>query len=86
MDNTKVKAFFDSLVGMNIDDACKKLGYWWVCINCHVTTTDGWYLFERAAGGRVELHTKNNIVSSEYHNKNASLFAERDICTKDGRD
>lgn len=86
MENPEVKAYFDGLVGMNIDDACKKLGHWWVCTNCHVTSDKGWYQFERAIAGHIELRTENNIVISEFHNKMAVVYTERDINSKDSRD
>lgn len=50
------------LIGLDISKARKKLGYWWVCSNCYVNSTIGAYVFNRAGHGRLELHTKNNIV------------------------
>lgn len=71
--------FFKSLVGLDITEARKKLGHWWVCCSCHVNWGYGSYHFERAAGGRVELNTENNIVTGEYHNFMAEIYQKRDL-------
>lgn len=80
-ENPKIKSYFESLLGLTIDDAKKKLGYWWICTSCHLNcyTKSGLYGFYRAAGGRIELRTENNIVASENHNGMAILYAKRDI-------
>lgn len=79
--NPKIKSYFESLLGLTIDTARKKLGYWWMPTDCHVNCNVGRYIFCRAAGGRIELHTKDNIVVSENHNGMAMLYANRDIKT-----
>lgn len=54
------------LIGLDIDKAKEKLGYWWVCSSCHVNayTREGVYVFYRAGHGRLELRTKDNIVDA----------------------
>jgi len=72
----KIKNYFDRLIGIDINEACKKLGYWWRC------SFSSWpyYHFERSAGGRVELRTnEKNIVESVHYNGYALLFAKIDI-------
>lgn len=75
--------FFKTLIGLTIEEACKKLGYWWRLDYCHVNSIYGWYHFERAAGGRVELHTEFkegcNRVVSENHNYMAEIYQKRDL-------
>lgn len=78
-ENPKIKSYFKSLIGLKIEDAVKKLGFWWTPSNCHVNWNIGWYDFYRAAGGRIELQTENNIVISENHNGMAMVYAKRDI-------
>jgi len=80
-ENPKIKSYFKSLLGLTIDTASGKLGYWWMLTDCHVNCNVGWYIFCRSAGGRIELHTKDNIVVSENHNGMAMLYANRDIKT-----
>jgi len=72
----KIKDYFESLIGLEISEAHKRLGRWWVCAGlcCHD------YQFERAAGGYVQLRTnEKNIVVSEHHNGYALLYAKSDI-------
>jgi hypothetical protein len=76
----KVKQFFNSLIGLEIDDALKKLGYWWTLENCDVNAWRGSYSFYRAAGGQLELKTKDNFVINEWHNFNAELLQKNDLC------
>lgn len=71
--------FFKTLIGLDIEEACKRLGYWWRLDSCHVNSNIGWYAFERAAGGYVELKTENNIVKSEHHNRMAEIYQKRDL-------
>ena len=71
--------FFRSLVGLDISEAKKKLGYWWVCEACQTNPPLAWYHFYRAAGGQVVLHTENNIVKSQLHNRMALVYQERDL-------
>lgn len=83
--NPQIKAYFDSLVGITIDEACKKLGRWWMCVSCHINAFDGkgWYKFHRAAGGNIELRTEfrdgKNIVVGEEHNACSMVFVKRDL-------
>lgn len=78
--SNKVKQFFNSLIGLEIHDALKKLGYWWVLENCHVNAWRGSYSFYRAAGGRLELITKDNFVINEWHNFYAEHWQKNDLC------
>lgn len=71
--------FFKSLVGLDITEASKKLGYWWRCTFSNVNVSFGSYHFERAAGGRVELHTENNTVTGEHHNLMAEIYQKMDL-------
>lgn len=73
------KEFFNSLIGLTIEEACKKLGYWWRLDYCHCNAYCGWYNFDRAAGGRVELRTEHNKVVSENHNLMAEIYQKRDL-------
>lgn len=68
------KVFFKSLIGLDISEAKRRLGYWWRCTYSHVNVPVGSYHFERGAGGRVELQTENNVVTSEWHNDYAELY------------
>lgn len=79
--SNKVKQFFKSLIGLEIDDALKKLGYWWTLENCNVNVWSGKgsYYFYRAAGGRLELITKDNFVINEYHNFYAEFLQKNDL-------
>lgn len=72
----KIKDYFESLIGLEISEARKRLGYWWRCTGSHWPL----YQFKRAAGGYVQLHTnEKNIVVSEHHNGMALRFAQIDI-------
>lgn len=73
------KEFFKSLIGLDIEEARKKLGYWWVCTHSSINFTTGFYNFERAAGGYLELRTKNGKVTMEHHNGLAEIYQKRDI-------
>lgn len=76
----KAKEFFSGLVGLDIKDAIDKLGYWWCLHNVHHNPFVGFYTFERAAGGYLELRTdNNNIVTNEHHNGLAELYQKRDL-------
>lgn len=71
----KIKDYFESLIGLGISEACKKLGRWWVLTGPQWP----WYTFERV-GSRIELHTDEKaIVVSEHHNGYALLHASIDI-------
>lgn len=80
-----VKEFFSSLIGLTIEEASKRLGYWWVCMGNHINAWDrtGNYTFERPAGGWVELNTEfkngRNEVVSEHHNRMAEFYQKRDL-------
>lgn len=54
----------EDLIGLNISDAKKKLGYWYVLEGQHLNSNVGIYQFKRAPGHHVEIHTENNIVTS----------------------
>ena len=71
--------FFKSLIGLDITEARKKLGYWWVLETYHVDFRGGLYVFERAAGGQVAVRTENNIIKSESHNILAEIYQKRDL-------
>lgn len=77
------KEFFKSLIGLDISEASKKLGYWWVCNHNWLNWPYGSYSFERAAGGRVELYTEfkggRNEVVREYHNHMAEIYQKNDL-------
>ena len=75
----KAKEFFHSLIGLDIKDAKDKLGYWWSLHNVQLNPSVGFYTFERAAGGHLELRTNNNIVTHEHHNGIAELYQNRDF-------
>ena len=76
----KARDFFRSLIGLDIKDAIDKLGYWWRLHNVHRNPSVGFYTFERAAGGHLELRTDNkNIVTNEFHNDLAELQQNRDL-------
>ena len=82
----EVKAYFESLVGIDIDDAKKKLGHKWVLADRAIVGESGWYKFERSLAGTIELHTENNIVTSEYHNIIACVYAKENINSTSSRD
>ena len=71
--------FFKSLIGLDITEASKKLGYWWVLTSSQVNPPVGLYVFERAAGGQVAVRTENNIITSERHNILAEIYQKRDL-------
>ena len=72
----KIKEYFKSLTGLEIREACKKLGFWWR-MECGRWP---YYRFERSAGSILELWTnENNIVVSECHNGYALIHAKWDI-------
>lgn len=76
----KIKEYFESLIGMTLEDACKKLGSWWMCVSSHPTAPyAGNYCFERSAGARLELRIKDGKVESEQHNGMALHYAKVDI-------
>lgn len=64
----EAKQFFKGLIGLDIAEARKKLGYWWVCTHSSINYSIGFYNFERAAGGYLELRTQNGKVTMEHHN------------------
>lgn len=80
-----LKKFFSGLIGLDITKAREKLGYWWICTNCTINSHIGFYAFERAAGGKIELQTDNNIVISEHHNGLAEMYQKRDIDKDNGK-
>ena len=65
---------YKELVGLEISDARKKLGYWWRCCHCDVNIHLGHYNFERSPCARIELKTKKNVVVSEFHNGYAEFL------------
>ena len=76
----KIKEYFESLIGMTLEDACKKLGSWWMCVSSRPTAPyAGNYCFERSAGAMLELWIKDGKVESEQHNGMALLYAKIDI-------
>lgn len=73
------KEFFESLIGLDISEAEKRLGYWWRGESCRVNGSTGHYVFERSAGGQVALRTEKNVVVSERHNIMAEIYQKRDL-------
>lgn len=71
--------FFKSLIGFDISEARKRLGYWWRSESCRVNGSTGYYVFERAAGGQVALRTEKNLVVSEHHNIMAEIYQKNDL-------
>ena len=71
-------ADFSKLIGLTIDEARKKIGYWWVCEHCQVNPPIGFYNFGRSAGARLELRTNNNVVISEHHNGMAEFYTRHE--------
>jgi len=71
--------FFKSLIGFDISEARKRLGYWWRSESCRVNGSTGYYVFERAAGGQVALRTEKNVVVSEHHNIMAEIYQKNDL-------
>lgn len=64
---------FSEFIGCDIGTVRNKLGFWWVLTHSHVNDECGTYVFQRSSA-RIELHTKNNIVTSEHHNKYAEIY------------
>lgn len=55
----------ENLLGLTIDEAEKKLCYWWVLSDVHI----GWYRFHKAPNKYIELKTdSNNVVTSVWYN------------------
>jgi hypothetical protein len=76
----EAKQFFKGLIGLDIAEARRKLGHWWLCTHSSNNYFIGFYTFERAAGGFLELRTDNkNIVTHEFHNGLAELYQKRDL-------
>ena len=51
------------LIGLDISEARKMLGYWWVLENQHVSSYGSQYTFGRAGVGKITLYTnEKNIV------------------------
>ena len=71
--------FFKSLVGLDITEARKKLGYWWVLETYQVDFRSGLSDIERADGGQVAVRTENNVIKSESHNIAAEIYQKRDL-------
>jgi len=67
-------ADFGKLIGMTIGDAKKLLGYWWTLSSVHLNCSRGFYTFNRAPCGYIELRTENNVVVSEHHNGYAEKY------------
>ena len=65
---------FKKLLGLNITEAAKKLGYWWRCDYASVNYPVGSYIFRREPCGYIELNTEGNIVVSEHHNGATELL------------
>ena len=73
------------LIGLEISEAAKMLGYWWVLENQNIGSSGSQYNFTRAGAGKVTLYTNeknivvktsaNNILSEK--NKNKTTLAER---------
>lgn len=75
----EAKQFFKGLIGLDIAEARRKLGYWWVCTHSSNNYPIGFNTFERAAGGYLELRTQNGKVTMEHHNGLAEIYQKRDI-------
>ena len=58
------------LIGLEISEARKRLGYWWVLTNQHCSSTGSHYSFVRAGVGRIMLFTneKNIVVQTPTSN------------------
>jgi hypothetical protein len=68
-------ANFSKLIGLDIKEARKKIGEWWVCSGPHWPN----YTFERAAGARLELTTdEKNVVVQEWHNYMAEVYTKNE--------
>lgn len=76
---------FNELIGLTIDQVKEKLGYWWLCTGCKVNPPVASYIFDRN-GGRVEIWTERNVVTSVYRNPLAEFYAERDATREKGRE
>lgn len=53
------------LIGIEIGNAKKMLGYWWVCSSSYVNAYngEGIHIFDRIGSGKLEIYTKNNIIT-----------------------
>ena len=52
-----------SLIGLEISDAKKMLGYWWILESYFLNNQGGYYCFARSGKGKIQLKTdKKNIV------------------------
>lgn len=68
-------ANFNKLIGLDIDEARKKIGEWWVCSGPHWPL----YQFERAAGAVLQLRAnEKNVVVSEHHNRMAEFYTRHE--------
>ena len=68
-------ANFKKLIGLTIQEAEEKMGYWWVCESAHWP----YYFYERAAGASLELRTnEQNVVVSEFHNHMAEIYTRNE--------
>ena len=65
---------YKELIGQPIEKCCQMLGGWWVLAHCDPDPIRSTYIFERAAGARIEVQTKGNIVKSECHNQLAEIY------------
>lgn len=68
---------YKELIGLEIGEAKKELGYWWRSDHCRVVPPYGFYIFRREPGGFIELRTQKNVVTSEHHNSMADFILHR---------
>lgn len=68
---------YKELIGLDIREAKKQLGYWWRCDQCQLIPPYGSYIFRREPGGFIELNTNTNVVTSEHHNSMADFILHR---------
>ena len=69
---------YKELVGLELSEVCKKLGYWWRCASSSHNTVVGFYTFERVPFGHLELRTdRNNIVTHEHHSKLSERYLKK---------
>jgi len=70
------------LVGLEISEARKFLGYWWVLENQNVRSSGSQYTFSRAGVGKITLYTNekniviqpSNNIRKGYHRDEGGLF------------
>ena len=56
-----------SLIGLEISNAKKLLGYWWILESSFLSSQGGYYCFSRSGKGKIQLKTdrKNIVINIE---------------------